>query len=93
MPAFGMDVESLRRYKNLQRPAQNLRDYMNDLEFVLTSLAEPDADRAGKRSQATPSGGLNEQTGGRERREEADENVCPTGQRGKDARIGIWRFL
>jgi hypothetical protein len=38
--AFGMDVESLRRYKNLQRPAQNLRDYMNDLELVLTSLAE-----------------------------------------------------
>src|SRR5829696_5522826 len=38
--AFGMDVESLRRYKNLQRPAQNLRDYMNDLELVLTSLGE-----------------------------------------------------
>jgi hypothetical protein len=38
--AFGMDVESLRRYKNLQRTTQNLRDYMNDLELVLTSLAE-----------------------------------------------------
>ena len=35
-----MDVESLRRYKNLQRTTQNLRDYMNDLELVLTSLAE-----------------------------------------------------
>jgi hypothetical protein len=38
--AFGMDVESLRRYKNLQRPAQNLRDYMNDLELVLITLGE-----------------------------------------------------
>jgi DNA-damage-inducible protein D len=35
---FGMDVERLRRYKNLQRPTQNLRDYMSDLELVLTSL-------------------------------------------------------
>jgi hypothetical protein len=38
--AFGMDVESLRRYKNLQRPTQNLRDYMSDLELVLTGLGE-----------------------------------------------------
>jgi hypothetical protein len=38
--AFGMDVERLRRYKNLQRPTQNLRDYMSDLELVLTSLGE-----------------------------------------------------
>ena len=38
--AFGMDVERLRRYKNLQRTNQNLRDYMSDLELVLTSLAE-----------------------------------------------------
>jgi DNA-damage-inducible protein D len=38
--AFGMDVERLRRYKNLQRPTQNLRDYMNDLELVLTGLGE-----------------------------------------------------
>jgi hypothetical protein len=38
--AFGMDVESLRRYKNLQRTTQNLRDYMSDLELVLTSLGE-----------------------------------------------------
>jgi DNA-damage-inducible protein D len=37
---FGMDVESARRYKNLQRPTQNLRDYMSDLELVLTSLGE-----------------------------------------------------
>jgi prophage antirepressor-like protein len=37
---FGMDVERLRRYKNLQRPTQNLRDYMSDLELVLTSLGE-----------------------------------------------------
>jgi DNA-damage-inducible protein D len=37
---FGMDVERLRRYKNLQRTNQNLRDYMSDLELVLTSLAE-----------------------------------------------------
>lgn len=40
---FGMDVESMRRYKNLQRPTQNLRDYMNDLELVLTSLGETTA--------------------------------------------------
>ena len=38
--AFGMDVERLRRYKNLQRPTQNLRDYMSDLELVLTGLGE-----------------------------------------------------
>jgi len=38
--AFGMDVERLRRYKNLQRPTQNLRDYMSDLELTLTGLGE-----------------------------------------------------
>src|SRR5439155_22725107 len=35
---FAMDVESLRRYKNLQRPTQNLRDYMSDVELVLTTV-------------------------------------------------------
>lgn len=38
--AFGMDVNAYRRYKNLQRPAENLRDSMNDLELVLTMLGE-----------------------------------------------------
>jgi hypothetical protein len=33
-----MDVESLRRYKNLQRPTRNLRDYLSDLESVLDEL-------------------------------------------------------
>jgi hypothetical protein len=45
---FGMDVEGLRRYKNLQRPTQNLRDYMSDLELVLTSLAETAAVTLGR---------------------------------------------
>lgn len=38
--AFGMDVETYRRYKNLSRSGQNLRDHMNDLELVLTMLGE-----------------------------------------------------
>jgi len=40
--AFGMDVESYRRYKGLSRTAagQNLRDHMTDLELSLTALAE-----------------------------------------------------
>jgi hypothetical protein len=38
--AFGMDVETYRRYKGLFRTGQNLRDHMTDLELSLTSLAE-----------------------------------------------------
>ena len=38
--AFGMDVESYRRYKGLFRTGQNLRDHMTDLELSLTALAE-----------------------------------------------------
>ena len=38
--AFGMDVNAYRRYKNLDRPAENLRDHMTDLELVLTTLGE-----------------------------------------------------
>jgi hypothetical protein len=38
--AFGMDVEQYRRYKNLTRPGQNLRDHMSDLELALTTLGE-----------------------------------------------------
>jgi len=38
--AFGMDVESYRRLKHLQRPGQNLRDSMTDLELVITMLGE-----------------------------------------------------
>jgi DNA-damage-inducible protein D len=38
--AFGMDVETYRRHKNLTKPNQNLRDHMTDLELVLTMLGE-----------------------------------------------------
>src|SRR5438876_9750971 len=38
--AFGMDVESYRRYKGLFRTRENLRDHMNDLELSLVALAE-----------------------------------------------------
>jgi DNA-damage-inducible protein D len=38
--AFGMDVESYRRYKNLQGTRANLRDHMTDMELALTSLGE-----------------------------------------------------
>ena len=38
--AFGMDVASYRRYKNLSRPGDNLRDHMSDLELILTMLGE-----------------------------------------------------
>lgn len=38
--AFGMDVESYRRYKGLFRTGQNLRDHMTDLELALTTLGE-----------------------------------------------------
>jgi hypothetical protein len=41
--AFGMDVESYRRFKHLDKPSQNLRDNMNDLELILTMLAETTA--------------------------------------------------
>jgi hypothetical protein len=38
--AFGMDVETLRRYKSLFRTGENLRDHMSDIELALTALAE-----------------------------------------------------
>jgi DNA-damage-inducible protein D len=38
--AFGMDVEGYRRYKNLFKTGENLRDHMTDLELALTALAE-----------------------------------------------------
>lgn len=38
--AFGMDVEAYRRYKNLQRSSQSLREHMTDLELELVSLGE-----------------------------------------------------
>ena len=38
--AFGMDVETYRRYKGLFRTRQNLRDHMTDLELALTTLGE-----------------------------------------------------
>ena len=38
--AFGMDVETYRRYKGLSRATQKLRDHMTDLELALVSLAE-----------------------------------------------------
>ena len=38
--AFGMDVERYRRYKNLFKTGENLRDHMTDLELALTALAE-----------------------------------------------------
>lgn len=41
--AFGMDVETYRRYKGLAGTGENLRDHMSDLELVLTSLAETSA--------------------------------------------------
>src|SRR5688500_17555912 len=41
--AFGMDVETYRRYKGLFRTRENLRDHMSDLELSLLSLAETTA--------------------------------------------------
>lgn len=38
--AFGMDVESYRRYKNIAGAKPNLRDHMSDLELALTTLGE-----------------------------------------------------
>ena len=38
--AFGLDVESYRRYKNLFKTGENLRDHMTDLELALVALAE-----------------------------------------------------
>lgn len=38
--AFGMDVESYRRYKGLFRSGENLRDHMTELELALTALSE-----------------------------------------------------
>jgi hypothetical protein len=41
--AFGMDVETYRRYKGLLRTGANLRDHMTELELALTTLAESTA--------------------------------------------------
>ena len=41
--AFGMDVETYRRYKGLFRTRENLRDHMTDLELSLLALAETTA--------------------------------------------------
>ena len=38
--AFGMDVEGYRRFKNLFKTGENLRDHMTDLELALTALGE-----------------------------------------------------
>jgi DNA-damage-inducible protein D len=38
--AFGMDVESYRRYKGLSGSPENLRDHMTDMELALTALGE-----------------------------------------------------
>src|SRR2546423_6318643 len=38
LAAFGMDVESYRRYKGLFRTRENLRDHLNDLELSLVAL-------------------------------------------------------
>jgi hypothetical protein len=38
--AFGMDVGNYRGYKGLDKPTQNLRDHMTDLELALTALGE-----------------------------------------------------
>jgi DNA-damage-inducible protein D len=38
--AFGLDVECYRRYKNLFKTGENLRDHMTDLELALVALAE-----------------------------------------------------
>jgi hypothetical protein len=46
--AFGMDVEGMRRYKQLQGTGQNLRDYMSDLELVLVALGETAAVTLGR---------------------------------------------
>lgn len=41
--AFGLDVESYRRYKGLFRTGANLRDHMTELELALTALSESTA--------------------------------------------------
>ena len=46
--AFGMDVESMRRYKNLQGTGRNLRDHMSDVELVLVALGETAAVALGR---------------------------------------------
>ena len=38
--AFGMDVEGYRRFKNLFKTGENLRDHMTDVELALTALGE-----------------------------------------------------
>jgi hypothetical protein len=38
--AFGMTPGEYIRYKNLQQPADNLRDHMTDLELIFTMLGE-----------------------------------------------------
>jgi len=38
--AFGMEVEQYRKFKNLYKTGENLRDHMTDLELALTSLGE-----------------------------------------------------
>jgi DNA-damage-inducible protein D len=41
--AFGLNVETYRRYKGLQGTRENLRDHMSDLELALVNLAETTA--------------------------------------------------
>jgi DNA-damage-inducible protein D len=45
---FAMDVETMRRYKNLQGTNRNLRDTMSDLELVLVALGETAAVTLGR---------------------------------------------
>lgn len=41
--AFGMDVQTYRRYKGLSRAGQALRDHMTDVELALLALTETTA--------------------------------------------------
>lgn len=41
--AFGMDVQTYRRYKGLSRAGQTLRDHMTDVELALLALTETTA--------------------------------------------------
>ena len=51
--AFGMDVETYRRYKGLFRTGQNLRDHMTDLELALTTLGETAAVELARQRHST----------------------------------------
>ena len=49
---FGMNPAEYKKFKSLEKPSQNLRDHMNDLELIFTMLGEASTTKIAKAKDA-----------------------------------------